>query len=155
VSEHEALTDEVVPEAEHAESQKPAEYVSSVTVHPVVRQTATTAHVTSAASSPALDEASLMATMREVRRGNPLLSLQLAREGNERFKNSPDAAERSWTVVKSLSELGRQAEALTEARSMFEKYKGTPWANDVHRHMLMNPPTHPLERGYGKELEGE
>lgn len=123
--------------------------------HAAAQAPLATASVTPEAGTPPQDEATLMAAIREIGRSNPLLSLTLAREGNERFKDSPDAAERGWNIVKALTELGRHEEALDEARSMFQKFKGTTWANDVHRHMLVNPPTHPLERGYGKKLEIE
>jgi hypothetical protein len=77
----------------------------------------------------------------------------LAREGIERFKDSACAAERSWFIVKSLSDLDRHDEAQLEGRALVEKYRETPWAEDVYRHLFVNPPTHPAERGYAKTLE--
>ena len=38
---------------------------------------------------------------------------------------------------------------------MEEEYPDSDWTRDVHRHMFVNPPTHPTERGYGKEYELE
>jgi hypothetical protein len=38
---------------------------------------------------------------------------------------------------------------------MVDTYKDTPWALDVERHLLVNPLTHPSERGYGRQLELE
>lgn len=107
------------------------------------------------AASAALDEGSLMAKLRELRSTDPELSLQLARDGNQRFPNSPDVAERSWVIVKALSDLGRHDEARVEGRSLIEHYRDTRWAEDVYRHLFVNPGTHPFERGYGKELELE
>jgi hypothetical protein len=104
---------------------------------------------------PQLDQAALMETLRTLRGSNPTLTLQLAREGNQRFEESAETAERSWFIVKSLSDLGRHDEARTEGRALVEKYRGTRWAEDVYRHLFVNPPTHPFERGYGKVLEGD
>jgi outer membrane protein assembly factor BamD (BamD/ComL family) len=80
-----------------------------------------------------------MAQLREMRQSDPELSLRLAREGNERFPDSSDAAERAAIVVKSLMRMGRADEATDEARIMVEKYAGTTWALDVKRHMLDIP----------------
>jgi hypothetical protein len=102
-----------------------------------------------------LDEPALMDTLRELRGSNPRLTLQLAREGNQRFKDSADAAERAWFIVKSLSDLGQHDEARLEGRVLVEKFRGTRWAEDVYRHLFVNPPTHPFERGYGKVLESD
>jgi hypothetical protein len=99
------------------------------------------------------NEASLMAELRELGATDPERSLKLARDGRAQFKESADAPERSWFVVKSLMNLGRIDEARAEARTMLEKYRNTSWADDVHRHLFVNPPTHPLERGYGKKNE--
>jgi hypothetical protein len=102
---------------------------------------------------PALDETSLMAKLRELRGSNPELTLNLAREAQARFKNSPDAAEQSWFVVKSLTDLGRHDEARVEGKKLVKGYPGTRWAEDAHRHLFVNPATHPAERGYGKDLD--
>ena len=40
-------------------------------------------------------EAEIMAKLRELGATNPALTLKLAREGNQRFKHSPDAPERA------------------------------------------------------------
>jgi hypothetical protein len=95
-----------------------------------------------AATPPApapLDEHSLMSTLRELGDSAPQKSLQLARDGNVRFPNSPDAAEREWYVCKSLVNLEDFYGAREEARSMVAKYPDTPWASDVERHLLVNP----------------
>jgi len=98
---------------------------------------------------------SLMAKLRELRGSNPELTLQLAREAQARFKSGPDAAEQSWFVVKSLTDLGRHDEARVEGRRLIKDYPGTRWAEDAHRHLFVNPGTHPAERGYGKDLDLE
>jgi hypothetical protein len=120
-------------------------------------------HAPSAVGAPAptgrdglvLDEAALMDTLRELRASDPNLTLQLAREGNRRFQNSGEAAERSWFIVKALSDLGRHDEARLEGRALVDEYRETRWAQDVYRHLFVNPPTHPFERGYGKKLESD
>jgi hypothetical protein len=94
-----------------------------------------------------------MAKLRDLGASDPSLTLQLARKGERQFSDSADAAERSWMIVKALMELGRADEARAEARAMVEKYRGTSWAADVYRHMLLNPSPDPSERGYGKANE--
>ncbi len=106
---------------------------------------------TGAASS----EAALMARLRELGGSNPELSLRLAREGNRQFKDSAEEPERRWFIVRSLMDLARPEEARDEARVLIDKYPTSERAEDVRRHLFVNPPTHPLERGYGKKLELE
>jgi hypothetical protein len=89
------------------------------------------------------DEASLMAKLRDLGTSDLELSLRLAREGNGRYPDSPDAAERAWFVCKSLTGLGRSEEAHAEALKMVEKYPGTSFANDVQRHVLFAPQFEP------------
>lgn len=38
---------------------------------------------------------------------------------------------------------------------LIDKYPTSDWAQDVHRHLFVNPPNSPAERGYGKTLELE
>jgi hypothetical protein len=116
---------------------------------------AASAPVPTARDAPLLDEAALMASLRELRGSDPSLSLRLAREGNQRFKHSAGVAERSWFIVKALSDLGRHDEARLEGRALVDQYRETRWAEDVYRHLFVNPPTHPFERGYGKKLESD
>jgi hypothetical protein len=103
----------------------------------------------------ALDEPALMEALRELRGLDPNLTLQLAREGNQRFQDTGDVAERSWFIVKALSDLGRHDEARVEGRALVDRYRETRWGQDVYRHLFVNPPTHPFERGYGKKLESD
>jgi hypothetical protein len=85
------------------------------------------------------DEVSLMAKIRELGSSDLELSLKLAREGNDRYPNSPDAVERTWFICKSLTGLGRSEEARAEAVKMVEKYPGTSFTNDVQRHVIFAP----------------
>jgi TolA-binding protein len=84
-----------------------------------------------------------MAKLRDLQGAAPLLSLQLAREGNQRFPGSADAPERTWYVVKSLSDLGRHDEARDEARKMLGLFPNNRFTSDVVRHTLNHPPSPP------------
>jgi hypothetical protein len=115
-----------------------------------------------AASLPALpaksntqDEASLMAKLRDLVETDPARALELAREGNSRFPTGEGAAERGWVICKALTNMERFNEARDEAKGMVRKFPGTSWAMDVTKHILINPGTHPSERGYGKQYELE
>jgi hypothetical protein len=85
------------------------------------------------------DEASVMTELHRLGEDNPALSLLLAREGNDRFPRSAEAPERGWILVKSLVNMRRFDEAKAEAVIMVDKYRGTSWAADVERHLLVNP----------------
>ena len=86
-----------------------------------------------------VSEAALMVRLRELGETDPPLSLRLAREGNDRFPNSPDAPERAFIVVKSLVDMARFKEAQAEARKMLKAYPNDPRTLDVERHLLSNP----------------
>ncbi len=89
-----------------------------------------------------------MTRLRELGQSDPALALEIAREGNERFSGSADAPERYHTLIKALENLGRFDEAREEARRMVDTYPGTPWTEDVERHVLRHPGQHPSQRGY-------
>ena len=80
-----------------------------------------------------------MSELRELGDSAPEYSLALAREGNARFATSPEAAERAWYVCKSLVNLQDFHAARDEAQAMVQRYANTSWANDVARHLLVNP----------------
>jgi hypothetical protein len=86
-----------------------------------------------------LDETALMAQLRAIGQSDPATAIELARQGNAEFPDSPEAAERAWFVAKNLVNLGRFDQARAEARSMLERYPGTSWTNDVERHLLTHP----------------
>jgi hypothetical protein len=120
---------------------------------------AVTAAVTAAAApqsrTTALTESEIMAKISELGSSDPAQTLKLAREGNHRFRHTADAPERASHIVRALLNLDRRAEARAEALKMEQEYPGSRWTDDVHRHMFVNPPTHPAERGYGKTEELE
>lgn len=70
---------------------------------------------------------------------DPKAALAVAREDLTRDPEGPDAAERTWVVVKALTVMGRHDEARREAEVMVPKFRGTRWANDVERHVLAHP----------------
>jgi hypothetical protein len=104
---------------------------------------------------PAPSEAAIMDKLHALGSSDPVQSLQLAREGNRRFKHTADAPERASLIVKALSSLGRHDEARLEALKMEQDYPHSDWTSDVHRHMFINPPNDPAERGHGKTHEIE
>jgi len=106
-----------------------------------------------AAPPAAVTEPALMSAIRELGAADPARALALAREGNRRFPNSADAAERTWTICKSLAALGRSSEAQHEARQMVQQYPDTTWAGDVRRHLLTQPLEDLSQRGYGRSSE--
>lgn len=113
-----------------------------------------------AAAAPAprttvLTEAEIMAKIDELASSDPAQTLKLARDGNRRFRHSADAPQRASHIVRALLNLDRREEAREEALKMEKEYPGSTWTDDVHRHMFVNPPTHPTERGYGKTKELE
>ena len=98
-------------------------------------------------------ESNVMAELRDLAATDPPLTLELARAANQRFGRSPDAPERTWYIVRALLDLDRRAEARTEALQMLRDYPGSTWSEDIYRHLLVNPGTHPAERGYGTTYE--
>ncbi|MGA2449841.1 MAG: hypothetical protein ABTD50_14265 [Polyangiaceae bacterium] len=126
-----------VPEA-RAIHVDPATAFPTPTAPPVDAISISTA---SADAAPGLQsERQIMAQLHGLAQTNPEASLQLAREGNARFPDSPDAPERGWIVVKALTNMRRFDEARDEAKIMVARYRGTSWATDVERHVLVHPP---------------
>ena len=108
-----------------------------------VLQGASRDHAESApADTPAqaLDEPALMDRLRRVKEENPATAVALAREGNFRFPDSPDAAERSSILVHALAAQGLSSEARGEAEDMVNRYPDSSWVREVelftgaHRH---------------------
>jgi hypothetical protein len=112
-------------------------------VEPPAAKSVEAMHVASIDAKPqpsaALAEPALMGKLRDLGDSAPLISLALAREGNQRFPDSPNAAERAWWVCKSLVNLADFTEARQEARTMVLRYPGTSFALDIERHLLINP----------------
>lgn len=84
-------------------------------------------------------EEALMMKLRSLAGHDPQQIIQLAREANARDPDGPNAPERAWMIVKSLTDQQRLSEAKDEAQTMVNRYPGTSWALDVQRHLLSNP----------------
>jgi len=90
-------------------------------------------------AEPPPDEPTVMAELRGLMFTAPASSLQIARDGNARFPDGPDAAERGWFEVRVLVLLDRFDEARHVARRLVQRYPDTQWANDVRRHLRSHP----------------
>jgi hypothetical protein len=88
----------------------------------------------------ALDEAALMARLRGVKDVDAGAAVVLAREGNRRFPDGADAAERSSILIHALAAQGLASEARGEAEDMINRYPDSSWVREVelftgaHRH---------------------
>jgi hypothetical protein len=80
-----------------------------------------------------------MKALRDLLDTNPDAALAEARKDLARDPRGPDAAERTWVVVRALTRLGRSEEAHREAEAMVQSFRGTQWASDVERHVLAHP----------------
>jgi hypothetical protein len=80
-----------------------------------------------------------MDALRQLVETDPQKAIELARVANRRFPNSPEAAERSWIVVKGLANLKRFHDARDEAKVMVQKYPGNKFALDAERHATVYP----------------
>lgn len=92
-----------------------------------------------------LDEDELMRSLLELSAEDAELALQLAREANTRFPNSPRAVERDYLEVRALVNAGRLDEAVAQARALVAAHPDDALANDVARHLLTHPMHHPTE----------
>jgi hypothetical protein len=85
-------------------------------------------------------DASLMAELRKTTNADPTRAIELAREGNRRFPDSPDAAERTSLLIHALAQDGRTSEARGAAEEMVNRYPDSAWVREIeqftgaHRH---------------------
>jgi hypothetical protein len=91
-------------------------------------------------ASKLLDESALLSKLRDLGMSDPLLSLTLARQGAERFANSPNAPEFEWNAVKALFNMQRIDEAKQEAENLVWRYPNSDFTRDVDRHLLHPQP---------------
>jgi hypothetical protein len=80
-----------------------------------------------------LDEARLMARLRTAAGSDPTLAVQLARDGNRRFRDSPDAPERTSILIHALAGLDRSMEARGEAEEMVNHDPDSEWVREIER----------------------
>ena len=87
-----------------------------------------------------LNEAVLMARLRKVAGSDFPLAVELARAGNRRFPDSPDAPERASILIHALAAEGKANEARGEAEYAVNHYPDSQWVRDMeaftgaHRH---------------------
>jgi hypothetical protein len=87
----------------------------------------------SAATVNPFDEPRLMARMRIAARNDSALAIELAREGNRRYPDSPDAPERTSILIHALANLDRSSEARGEAERMVSEYPDSSWVREIER----------------------
>jgi hypothetical protein len=87
-----------------------------------------------------LSEAVLMARLRQVAGTNDPLAVELARAGNRRFPDSPEAPERASILIHALAAQGMAKEARGEAEYAVNHYPDSQWVREIegftgaHRH---------------------
>ena len=87
-----------------------------------------------------LNEAVLMARLRRVAGSDFPLAVELARAGNRRFPDSPDAPERASILIHALAAEGMAQEARGEAEYAVNHYPDSSWVQEIegftgaHRH---------------------
>ncbi|HWA75520.1 MAG TPA: hypothetical protein VG937_24465 [Polyangiaceae bacterium] len=74
-----------------------------------------------------------MAELRRLKSVSPARAVELARAGNQRFPDSPDAPERASILIHALSDLGQSSEARGEAEHMVNHYPDSSWVREIER----------------------
>ena len=87
-----------------------------------------------------MNEAVLMAHLREVARTDSAQTVEIARAGNKRFPDSPDAPERYSILIHALVTQNQLSEARGEAEYMVNHFPDSQWVRGIegftgaHRH---------------------
>jgi len=87
-----------------------------------------------------MNEAVLMAQLREVAKKDSAQAIELARAGNKKFPDSPDAPERAYILIHALITQNQLSEGRAEAEYMVNHYPDSHWVRDIegftgaHRH---------------------
>jgi hypothetical protein len=87
-----------------------------------------------------LSEAVLMARLRQAAGSDYPLAVELARAGNGRFPDSPEAPERASILIHALAAQGMAKEARGEAEYAVNHYPDSQWVREIegftgaHRH---------------------
>jgi hypothetical protein len=87
-----------------------------------------------------MNEGVLMAHLREVARKDSAQTIEIARAGNKRFPESPDAPERYSLLIHALVTQNQLSEARGEAEYMVNHFPDSQWVRDIegftgaHRH---------------------
>jgi hypothetical protein len=74
-----------------------------------------------------------MTELRAFKETDPQFAIERAREGNRRFPDSADAAERSSILIHALADAGLASEARGEAEDMVNHYPDSEWVREVER----------------------
>jgi hypothetical protein len=85
------------------------------------------------AAVESLEEAQLMARLRQLAEHDSARAVALAREGNRRFPDSPDAPERTSILIHALAEEGEAMKARGEAEEMVNHYPDSDWVREIER----------------------
>ena len=81
-----------------------------------------------------------MERLRGLREQDHRAAIALARDGNRRFPDSPDAPERTAILIHLLAAEGQASEARGEAEAMVNHYPDSSWVKEIeqftgaHRH---------------------
>ena len=87
-----------------------------------------------------MNEAVLMAHLREVARSDSAQAIEIARAGNKKFPDSPDAPERTSILIHALITQDKLSEGRAEAEYMVNHYPDSKLVRDIegftgaHRH---------------------
>jgi hypothetical protein len=87
-----------------------------------------------------MNEAVLMARLREVAQSDSALAIELARAGNKKFPDSPDAPERASILIHALVTQNQLSDGRAEAEYMVNHYPDSKWVREIegftgaHRH---------------------
>jgi alkanesulfonate monooxygenase SsuD/methylene tetrahydromethanopterin reductase-like flavin-dependent oxidoreductase (luciferase family) len=130
-----------------AESSSPPAPPPAAPSPPDPPATAQNAPPDAAAPSPAvaatvarMNEAVLMAHLREVARTDSAQAIEIARAGNKRFPDTPDAPERTSILIHALITQDKLSEGRAEAEYMVNHFPDSKWVREIegftgaHRH---------------------
>ena len=87
-----------------------------------------------------MNEAVLMVRLREVAKTDSTQAIELARAGNRKFPDSPDAPERASILIHALVTQNQLSEGRAEAEYMVNHYPDSSWVREIegftgaHRH---------------------
>ncbi|HSS39902.1 MAG TPA: hypothetical protein VLT58_14140 [Polyangia bacterium] len=143
-SEAQVTTTPLAPAAPGTAAPPPAP-ASSAAAHPPAAEQSPPPKTTppppaSADAAATLKESVLMARLRSAAGSNYPLAVELARTGNWRFPDSPDAPERTSILIHALAAQGLSRDARGEAEFAVNHYPDSSWVREIegftgaHRH---------------------
>ena len=126
------------PAAANANAPAPPAKPSAAATDPPPAAPAPSANVEAAVAR--MNEAVLMARLREVAKTDSAQAIELARAGNKKYPDSPDAPERASILIHALVTQNQLSEGRAEAEYMVNHYPDSSWVRDIegftgaHRH---------------------